>query len=150
MTGSTRPRTPGPLPRDARRAMAEAERHLAKFHEAVGRYNAIGGQLVKRFDRPLPWDALLFDVLTMIDVEPGDVWRWRGSRNNKGIAVMREPRTRVEISVVRFLALRFRIIGPNDFGALFPGPTGPGDVNPFHRTLRRAERQGGGNWKATG
>lgn len=84
----------------------------------------------------LPNDPVLLDVLGMIEVRSGGYWHWKGLRNNKGLATVRFTEdTNVEKSVVRYLAVRFGLIEPDDNGLLYPTHE-TDDVNPWHRVLR--------------
>lgn len=91
----------------------------------------------KRFGLVVPLDALLLDVLELVDVEPGEVWRWRGMRNNYGIPTVRHDRD--EKSLPRYLAIAFGVISEDEYGVLYPVDD-PEDMNPRHRTLRRTEK----------
>ena len=83
------------------------------------------------------------DVTLQVDVEPGGAWRWRGMRNNQGLGTIRTPGgNHPEVSVVRYLAEAFGLIGPDDHGCLYPTAGDTNDVNPWHRTLRRTAGPG--------
>lgn len=98
-----------------------------------------------RFGRPVPDDPDVLDILAQVEVTDGDVWRWQGMRNNKGLATVRRlagERRPVELSVVRVLAIAFGVISPDWPGMLYPQGS-PDDVNPFHRNLRGIDRRFG-------
>jgi hypothetical protein len=119
--------------RAAQVAERAAAADLAAIHQAA----------VEKFG-DVPCDPFLLDVLAMIDVRPDGTWHWKGGRNNKNCAVVRLPLEGrgSERSVVRYLALAFGLIGPDDHGTPYP-THGTHDVNPWHRVLRAsAERQG--------
>ena len=144
-----------PLPRTARDAEERRRRAAAAAQAANVRVAAAAAQLAAlhaaaqaRFG-DVPADPLLLDVLALVDVEPGGAWRWRGLRNNKGLATLRRPGDHVEVSVVRYLAEAFGVVGPDDHGYLFPAAGDPDDVNPWHRTLRRTSAPAHGpGWPA--
>ncbi len=118
-------------------AVAEA---VAARDEARAVIDARWAEECDRFGRALPLDPFLLDRLALIDLEAGDVWRWRGVRNNKGLPTVRMSRPHaVELSAVRYLAVRLGVIGEEDYGILYPSNGDPEDVNPWHRTLRRSE-----------
>jgi hypothetical protein len=137
------------LTNQARKALAAFHR-WAKRREAAAAQAAaaqeelaiIHRQTCERFGRDIPTDALLLDVLDSVAVEPGDRWIWHGLRNNYGLPTVKGDDRR-EQSLVRFLALAFGIIGEDDYGTLYPENGDRDDVNPWHRTLRRAERPTG-------
>ena len=109
---------------------ADARRELTLIHEKA----------CERFGRQIPADALLLDVLDLVDVEEGDVWRWRGRRNNKDTptVIVSEGRARGEKSLVRYLAIELGVIAEDAYGTLYPNGD-QDDVNPWHRTLRRSD-----------
>lgn len=108
--------------------------------EARDDFAEIKAGLEARFGRELPDDGLLLDLLDLIEVADNDRWLWHGLRNNYGIGIVRDGRS--EQSLVRYLAIAFGVIEPEEFGMLFPREVGPGkkgdtlDVNPWHRVLR--------------
>lgn len=114
-------------------AVAEARDDLARMHEA----------LEKRFNRVIPQDALLIDVLQLVDIQPDSRWIWTGIRNNAGLATIRVHNS--EQSLVRYLAIMFGILSEGENGMLFPKGVGRGklgdvdDVNPWHRELRASD-----------
>lgn len=134
----------------ARKLLAEVnrwEQRRAEADEALAaaqtELTTIWQKACDRFGRSVPTDAFFLDVLDSIDIEDGEVWRWRGMTNNKGLAVVRSRSGRKagsEESLVRFLAVAFGIIEPEEFGSLYPANGDPDDINPWHRTLRRSER----------
>lgn len=129
---------------EQRRDAAEQDAELASA-ELTGLYV----KARERFGRDIPADALLLDVLASIDIEqPGDIWRWNGTRNNKGLPTMKyvEGRRNHEKSVIRYLAIAFGIISEEDDGLLYPDED-PDDINPWHRTLRRASTPQGNRWR---
>lgn len=133
------------LRNDARKALkrltgaaAALERVRSDYDEARELLERLHRTLEERFGRSIPLNALLLDVLALVDVEEGDVWRWLGPRNNQGVPVIRVDRA--EKTLVRYLALAFGVIGEDDFGVLYPAAGDPDDVNPWHRTLRRTTR----------
>lgn len=123
----------------ASRQAQAAARDLAALHAATE----------ARFGMSIPCDPFLLDVLAMIAVRPGGVWHWTGQRNNRGIATVRVGLG--ERSVVRYLALAFGVIGPDDNGVLYP-TAGRDDLNPWRRVLRVSARPVGrtsGPWPKT-
>lgn len=133
----------------ARKALAELTRWQRRADEAAEHITGARDELTamhrracERFGRSLPPDALLLDVLELIEVEDGDVWRWKGRRNNKGLAtvMIRRPARKgsYERSLVRYLALELGVIDEGEWGVLYPANGDADDVNPWHRTLRRA------------
>lgn len=141
----------------ARMAHAEMVRWERRRDEASERVHAANVDLAsmwqetcERFGRDdIPTDALLLDVLESIDVEAGDVWRWNGVRNNKGLATLRRGRNGTEVSLVRYLAESFGIVEPDEYGLLYPANGDPDDVNPWHRTLRRSQQPVGDGHRFT-
>jgi hypothetical protein len=127
------------------RAIERSERRIATLQRQVDADRTwIRNRIMQetsRFRRTIPADPYLLDLLGSIDVEHGDVWRWRGGTNNHGVPTVRRPRAGAsERTVVRVLAEAFGLFGADDHGVLYP--TGDRyDVNPFHRVLRRAERR---------
>lgn len=138
------------LGNEARKALARLHRWEKRLATAQDEVESAQSDLAtlhrkacERFDRDLPQDALLLDVLESIEVEEGDRWLWRGVRNNKGLATLRHRPTRgagQELSVVRFLAITFGVIEETDNGQLYPVNGDTDDVNPFHREFRRSEK----------
>lgn len=117
---------------ERRRDEADAERAAAEEE-----LTAIWKATCVRFGREVPADAVLLDILDSVVVEPMDVWRWRGLRNNKGLATIRvRSRSGTEESLVRYLAIEFGVITEDQNGMLFPSDGDAEDVNPWHRTLR--------------
>lgn len=102
----------------------------------------------ERFGRPVAPDALLLDVLASVDIADGDVWLWKGMRNNHGLPTMKyvEGRRNHEKSVIRYLAIQFGVITDEDEGTLYPDDD-PDDINPWHRTLRRSPEPLGNRWR---
>jgi len=151
VSNSRRPGTPLRLGNRARLAAAELARQHHRLAEAQSAVDAANGELVgiqnelrARFQRPIPFDPRLFDVLDHVEIEDGDCWRWLGGRNNRNLPVIRGivGESHTERSVIRYLALCFGVIGEGDHGSLYP--TGAlDDVNPWHRRLRRADRPTG-------
>lgn len=133
------------MPNDARMALrrflrAEAKEEEARQakEEAQAVLDAIHIATEARFGRQVPRDALLLDVLGQVEVEEGDVWRWRGWTNNHGTATFRTPDGRGERTVVRYLAISFGVIAEGTFGMLFPANGDRDDLNPWHRKLRES------------
>lgn len=147
MSPSTNGQRPGEelrLSNEARKLKAEMDRAQQRAEKAQEEAAAARGELLQlhkhaceKFGREVPPDAMLLDVLASIVIEPGDVWRWLGTRNNKNLATIRmRAHQNAEVSLVRYLAVEFGVISDDDYGILYP--TGdPDDVNPWHRTLRR-------------
>lgn len=143
-----RERSPDQLPRQSNRARKlarEADRQQRKMWAAEDACKAALDELCslhaaesERLGVELPFDPFILDVVAAIDVEPGDVWRWRGQRNNKGLPVVRTQPHRGEfheVSATRLLAVALGVISETDDVMLYP--TGDrDDVNPAHRTLR--------------
>ena len=117
------------------------EKRIAKDTEQLGAVTAdlieIHHSAQERFGVKVPLDALLLDVLGQIDVEDDSRWRWRGQRNNKRLGVVKTLNR--EMSVVRYLAIEFGVIGEDDQGLLYPAHGDADDINPWHRKFRRAE-----------
>lgn len=131
-----------------RRAVAAARAADVRAAAAARELAALHAAAQARFGE-LPADPLLLDVLALVDVEPGGAWRWRGMRNNKGLATFRRPGDHVELSVVRYLAEAFGVVGPADHGYLYPSAGDTDDVNPWNRKLRRtAAPPRGPGWPA--
>lgn len=133
------------MPNEARMTLSRLTRAQERLQQAqqevdaaTERLTAIHAAACEKLGREVPTDALLLDVLALIDVEDGDTWVWNGMRNNKGLAVVR-PRRSSEVSLVRYLAIEFGLITEDDYGVLYP-MNGPDDVNPWHRELRAAEK----------
>lgn len=137
-----------PMPGHARRAFRTWQRERAKAEiatevadDARRRLDEMHKEACDRFGMDVPCDALLLDVLALVEVE-GDRWLWQGTRNNKGMATIRAPRGvrySGEISLVRYLAIEFGLIEPDTFGLLYPTNGDLDDVNPWHRTMRYAD-----------
>lgn len=128
-----------------KKAIASRDQAEAAARGANALLSSLHSAAEARFGCALPRDPELLDVLAQVDIEPGDVWRWRGHHNNLGHPTIRfrkgegkaATRTQHERSVVRWLALRLGVIEPDEYGLLYP--TGdPLDINPSHRTLRRS------------
>lgn len=138
------------LGNDARKALARLRRWEKRLATAQDEIDAAQADLAtlhrkacERFDRDLPQDALLLDVLEMIDIEEGNRWLWRGTRNNKGLATVRHHPSKArsyELSVVRYLGIALGVINEDDEGTLHPVNGDVEDVNPWHRKLRRSEK----------
>lgn len=94
-----------------------------------------------RFGRDVPRDALVLDVLELVEVVDGDRWLWHGIRNNKRLPVVRMGRS--EQSACRFFAIEFGVIDNEWSGTLYPVDGDVDDINPFHRSLRASERPTG-------
>lgn len=123
-----------------RQARQEADDHAAWLR---ARYIAE----LERFDMRFPFDPFALDTLAQVEIGDDGRWRWLGGTNNKGIAVVRMPRDAIvpsgsERSAVRYLAVLFGIIGPNDHGLLYP-TDGPDNVDPRRRVLRRTDKSVG-------
>jgi len=147
MTG--RPAPNSALGNQARKALAAALRWERKADEAAQQATLARDELTmlhrktcEKFGRQVPTDALLLAVLENIDVEDGDRWIWQGARNNRDTPVVKPGNGR-EVSLVRYLAIEFGRISPDDFGSLYPDEGDVDDVNPWHRTLRRTEHPTG-------
>lgn len=148
MASRSLPQRPAPdqaFRSEARKLWSEMVRQRKRAEEATDRADSAAHELEtmrakaeKRFKRPVPGDALLLDVLDMIDVQKGDRWVWLGMRNNKALATIRLHAS--EQSVVRVLAIAFGVIEDDDFGVLYPRDGDTEDVNPWHRTLRESPR----------
>jgi len=119
----------------AERRAAEAEQEALDLQLQLAQLHA---RLCERFGRDVPQNALLLDVLEQIEVEDGDVWRWRGRRNNHDLPTLRI--NRAEKSVIRYLAIEFGVISEDDFGLLYPTGGDPEDINPWHRRMRASTR----------
>ncbi len=148
---TTRPGVDQKIDNEARKALAEMNRWDRKAEEARTRADAARADLAvmhrktcERFGRDLPTDALLLDVLQLVDIEEGDVWRWRGMRNNFGLPTIKfaRPGSRAtnERSLVRYLAIELGVIKEDTWGVLYPENGDKDDVNPYHRTLRAADQ----------
>jgi hypothetical protein len=139
---------------EARKAFRESQRQRRR--EAAAReaaeaaeadLDAIHAAAEERFDLQIPKDALLLDVLEQIEVQGDDRWVWRGRRNNHNLPSI-WLRNEVngngqEISIVRYLAVAFRVIDEHEFGMLYPTNGDRDDVNPWHRKLRPMDRPAG-------
>ena len=142
-----RPTVEQRLGNSARMAAAEVERQEGRAEKALAeaavarrRLDGIHREAVARFGRAIPFDPQLLDVLDSITVEAGDRWRWKGMRNNHGLPTVRRfGGETIERSLVRYLAIAFGVIGPDDHGSLYPAHGDADDVNPWHRRLRRAD-----------
>lgn len=121
------------------KARAELDRLDAEWQAHVDRESA-------RFGRPVPSDPEVLDILAQIDIEPGDVWRWKGLFNNKALPTykVRSTAGRSERSVVRMLSVAFGLIEPGDGGLLYPIGD-KDDVNPWHRRHRIGTNRQMGN-----
>lgn len=104
--------------------------------------------LAQRLGRPwIPEDptGLLYDVLERVEVMPDGGWRWLGMTNNQGLASVKRP-DRSEVSVRRFLAIAFGVIGPDDQvqlrGDMRSSRCGYVDVSPFRCTISKPLRDG--------
>lgn len=144
-----RPPSDLPLDNQARKALAALQRWQKRAADATETAEASRQDLLtihrktsERFARDIPFDALLLDVLDLIDIEDGDRWLWRGTRNNKGTPTLRVHTSRAnngnERTVVRYLAIAFGVISEDDWGVLYPVDGDKADVNPWHRRLRRS------------
>lgn len=91
----------------------------------------------ERLGVDVPADALILDILALIEVGPEDSWIWLGIRNNKNLPTVRyrDGVSAHERSVVRVLAEAFGIVEPDWEGILYP-TNGTDDVNPWHREKR--------------
>ncbi len=152
MSGNgTRPTAGETLPNRARLALRRAQRAERKMAEATADLELAQGDLAAlmeetaaRIGRPVPANALLLDVLSLVEVLDRNIWRWRGIRNNKNLPTLRVDMG--EKSVVRFLAIEFGVITEEDFGMLYPVDGDTDDVNPWHRVLRPSTRPIGNTW----
>jgi len=140
---TARPAPNSALTNQARKTLSAALRWERKADEAGQQATLARDELTmlhrktcEKFGRQVPTDALLLDVLGDIDVEDGDRWIWQGARNNKDLPVVKTSNGR-ELSLIRYLAIEFGVISPDDFGTLHPKGDVE-DVNPWHRTLRRS------------
>lgn len=133
------------------RARADAEKALAEVDDAVARYEQASAELLAihatecaRLGARLPLDPFVLDCVQQVDVEPGDVWRWRGMRNQQGTPTVRYPRSPEhphgrEGSAVRLLAKALGVIRQDaDVHVILHPSSGydADDVNPAHRTVR--------------
>jgi hypothetical protein len=91
----------------------------------------------KRLGVDVPANALLLDILELIEITEDDKWLWLGVTNNKNLPTIRyrDGQKAHERSVVRVLAEFFEIIDEDWEGTLYP-TNGTDDVNPWHRELR--------------
>ena len=135
---------------EARMTLARLRRHEAaiKAHgeeadDAFKELDRLWLAAEVRFGIDVPRDAMLLDVLALIDVE-GDRWMWKGPRSHNGTPVVRLPRTErvdggkvtAERTTARWLAIKFGLMSENETGMLFCGPTvDQADVNPWKRYL---------------
>lgn len=135
---------------EARREEAERARD-----SALADLTTLWEEACARFGLELPKDSLLLDVLESITIDDSNnVWRWRGLRNNKGLATLRVrglathfgPATvnghgNGEVSVTRWLAVVLGVIDASETGMLFPAEGyDTDDVNPWHKVLRASEK----------
>ena len=137
--------------RDARRLAAEAARWEQEAAHAAAEAEARRSELAElhrqaceRFGVDLPLDALLLDILALVDVEAGARWAWKGMRNNHGVPTYRVTAVKgvhgtQERSVARYLAVTLGVIDADEHGTLHPANGDTDDVNPWHRTLRRSD-----------
>lgn len=133
-----------PLARKARSLLRAAERAEVRLAEAKveaedarGALNRMHTEANRRLGVDVPRDALLLDVLELVDVEDGNRWTWRGTTNNKQLATVKADGR--EMSLVRFLAIAFGIIDETWQGLLYPTDNDTEDVNPWHRQLRESD-----------
>lgn len=90
-----------------------------------------------RFGLEVPHDALVLDVLELVEVGPDEEWTWLGGSNNHGTPYVRyrEGAQMHDRTVTRLLAEAFGLVESSWEGILYPEGSAQ-DVNPFHRTLR--------------
>lgn len=147
-SGRSRPPAEQRIGNEARKAWAAigraeelAARAVNEAKVAEERFEMLLLAAEAKFNRPIPCDPVLLDVLAQIEVRGGDYWHWLGIRNNHGLATFRvhaeKRHNGTELSVVRYLAISFGIVSATDNGALYP-LNGRDDVNPWHRRLRRS------------
>jgi hypothetical protein len=129
---------------------AERRRDIAQgiIDDALDELTRIHAAACKKFRRPVPPDALLLDILELVDVTDDDVWLWRGMRNNHGTPTVKfvESRRNHERSLARYLAIAFGVIAETDNGTLYPNGDAD-DVNPWHRTLRATPESTGNRFR---
>lgn len=128
------------------REMVRSEEKIEEFRQrasdASDELNRMRVKAEAKFRIEIPADAFLLDVLELIDIEEGDVWRWAGVHNNKDLATIRPGRS--ELSLVRYLAVALGVIAEDSYGILYPSDGDADDVNPWHRTLRPSATPVGG------
>ena len=111
---------------DAEGRRAAAERELLSLHRDE----------CERLGVSLPYDPILLDVVALIEVEDGGIWRWRGTRNNYGSPTFRMPGGK-EWSVPKFLATALGYLPNTETEYLLRPGNGyeTDDMNPAHRMI---------------
>lgn len=119
------------------RARVREDEARAEAQEALRVLKARVAGESERLGVAVPPDALLLDVLALVEVGQDEKWHWLGTTNNKQLPTVRyrNGNTSGERSVTRFLAESFGVVDPEWEGILYP-LCGPDDVNPWHREPR--------------
>ena len=85
-----------------------------------------------------PNNAIILDILELVEVVAPDYWLWHGMTNNKGLPTVRyrtDGSAATERSVVRVLAEAFGVVDEDWEGILYP-LNGTDNVNPWQREKR--------------
>lgn len=124
-------------------------RRLAKVRDQIEALKLEEAELLKDLTKtmerhstrllvPVPSNAIILDILELVEVVKPNYWLWHGMTNNKGLPTVRyrtDGSAATERSVVRVLAEAFGVVDEDWEGILYP-LNGTDNVNPWQREKR--------------